>query len=475
MSRFFWSTATEREREFLLRQQCHQLLEFQVLWNQNKLLEDCDGNFDVHPIIADAGEYNNMPVDDYDSESSDDSLSLSSFTSDDSSTSEESSLTSVGTDEELSSLASSSSSSSSDDGSLIDAAVSNAIDKWLEVYGRVHLPIEVPGVVWGRRLLVDDLTEAEAVLHFRFRKPDLQLVVDQLWGRLAPFLQGPRDNIQVKGRYTTPYETGMLLLIYRMAHTTRVRPEMELFFGMRHCHIGCVLDSFSHALCSLALTYLSNPLLLSSRFGLYAAKIHSKCGLLDRVWGFIDGTIRQTCRPSYFQKRTYSGHKRYHGLKFQSVVTPDGFFGHFFGPTNGNRHDSFMLGESGLLPTLGNYMAAFHQPYVLYGDPAYPQSGILFGGFRNPPEGSDMAAFNTAMSKVRESVEWGFATIIRSWPFLGHKTSMKLFKIPVARYYILGAFLCNIRNCLYPNQVAIYFKCKPVALDEYLNFGDAAE
>ena len=86
-----------------------------------------------------------------------------------------------------------------------------------------------------------------------------------------------------------------------------------------------------------------------------------------------------------------------------------------------------------------------------------------------------MAAFNTAMSKVRESVEWGFATIIRSWPFLGHKTSMKLFKIPVARYYILGAFLCNIRNCLYPNQVAIYFKCKPVALDEYLSFGDAAE
>ena len=204
MSRFFWSTATEREREFLLRQQCHQLLEFQVLWNQNKLSEDCDGNFDVHPIIADAGEHNNMPVDDYDSESSDDSLSLSSFTSDDSSTSEESLLMSVGTDEELSSSASSSSSSSSDDGSLIDAAVSNAIDKWLEVYGRVHLPIEVPGVVWGRRLLVDDLTEAEAVLHFRFRKPDLQLVVDQLWGRLAPFLQGPRDNIQVKGRYTTP-------------------------------------------------------------------------------------------------------------------------------------------------------------------------------------------------------------------------------------------------------------------------------
>ena len=86
-----------------------------------------------------------------------------------------------------------------------------------------------------------------------------------------------------------------------------------------------------------------------------------------------------------------------------------------------------------------------------------------------------MAAFNTALSKVRESVEWGFSCINRTWPFLTQKSAMKLFKIPVARYYILGAFLCNLRNCFYSNQVAIYFNLKPVSIAEYLSLIDNAE
>ena len=236
-----------------------------------------------------------------------------------------------------------------------------------------------------------------------------------------------------------------------------------------------MLETFSDGLCTLGLTYLSNPLLLANWFPLYGEKIFAKCGLLDRIWGFIDGTVRQTCRPTYFQKQNYSGHKRYHGLKFQSIVTPDGFFGHFFGPTNGNRHDSFMLGESGVMPILGAFMAGFDQPYALYGDPAYPQSGLLFGGFRNAPPGSEMAAFNAAMSKVRESVEWGFMEITRTWPFLAQKSAMKVFKIPVARYYLLGAFLCNLRNALYRNQVSGYFDCAPLGLDEYLGLVDDDE
>ena len=476
MSRFFWSTAAERKRLASLSQQAQQLLAFQVVWNENKGLRLAPGNVLRNAPPANPGEDNNLLEDkEDDSESSDDSLSSSSSSSSNDSSSTESSLDSdeMGEDDE----SSESSSSSSDDEAdfLINAAVQQAIHTYVEAYINVHAPIELPGVDWGRRLGVEDLSEAEAVLHFRFRKADLFSLVHQLWGQLAPLLHGTHEKILCKECYTVPYETGMLLVMYRMAHTTRVRPEMEVFFGMRHVHIGCVIDTFSDALCTLALTYLSNPLLLSPRFPIYAEKIHLKCGLLDRVWGFIDGTIRQTCRPTYFQKRTYSGHKRFHGLKFQSVVTPDGLFGHFYGPTNGNRHDSFMLGESQLLPVLSEYMAGIDQPFCLYADPAYPQSALLFGGFRNPPDGSEMAAFNTAMSKVRESVEWGFSSITRPWPFLSQKLAMKIFKIPVARYYIIGAFLCNLRNCFYPNQMAIYFDCRPVSFEEYLGLIDVME
>ena len=32
----------------------------------------------------------------------------------------------------------------------------------------------------------------------------------------------------------------------------------------------------------------------------YVEKINEKCNLLDGVWGFIDSTIRKTCRPTFF-------------------------------------------------------------------------------------------------------------------------------------------------------------------------------
>jgi nuclease HARBI1 len=56
-----------------------------------------------------------------------------------------------------------------------------------------------------------------------------------------------------------------------------------------------------------------------------------------------------TCCPSLFQKLMYSGHKRCHGIKFQSVVTPDGLFASMYGPVSGNRHYYFLLSNSGLL------------------------------------------------------------------------------------------------------------------------------
>ena len=76
---------------------------------------------------------------------------------------------------------------------------------------------------------------------------------------------------------------------------------------------------------------------------LYTDKVKDNSGLLENVWGFIDGTLRKTARPTYYQKHAYSGHKRCHGLKFQSVVTPDGLIACLWGPMNGNRNDSHMM------------------------------------------------------------------------------------------------------------------------------------
>ena len=140
---------------------------------------------------------------------------------------------------------------------------------------------------------------------------------------------------------------------------------------------------------------------------------------------------------------------------------------------NGNRHDSHMLRESQLLQQLQELMPQDGGVvYSLYGDPAYPQSIHLFGGYDFAVPGTAQAFWNTNMSKVREVVEWGFKEIRTEWSFLDFRASMKIFEVPVARYYTIGAFLCNLRSLFYDNQTANYFEMDTYDLEHYLSLID---
>ena len=140
---------------------------------------------------------------------------------------------------------------------------------------------------------------------------------------------------------------------------------------------------------------------------------------------------------------------------------------------NGNRHDSHMLRESQLIIQLQELMPQDDGViYSLYGDPAYPQSIYLFGGYDFAVPGTPQAFWNTNMSKVREVVEWGFKKIRTEWSFLDFRASMKIFKVPVGSYYTVGAFLCNLRSLFYDNQTAKYFEMDTYDLEQYLSLID---
>ena len=273
------------------------------------------------------------------------------------------------------------------------------IDDLLGIVAQVHDQMEIGmednTIQWGKKLIIQDLSEDDALTHFRFRKVHLQEVADKLWPRLQCFLRGHRGSIKVNnGTYSLPYETLLLLVLFRLSRPRRIRKEMEGFFGMHKSKISTGITCMIHAMHTLGVQYLDNPVIFHNRMPYYAERVYQKCGLVETVWGFIDGTLRKTCRPSLFQKLMYSGHKRCHGIKFQSVVTPDGLFASMYGPVSGNRHDSFLLSNSGLLNKLQEFMPDDAPEdiaaviYSLYGDPAYPQSIHIFGGYKNPADGS---------------------------------------------------------------------------------------
>lgn len=71
---------------------------------------------------------------------------------------------------------------------------------------------------------------------------------------------------------------------------------------------------------------------------------------------------------------------------------------------------------------------------------------------------------NKKMSKIRVSVEWGFAKIIQLFPFLDFKKNLKVYKQELGDYYKVGTILVNCHNCLYGSQVSTYFECDPPTL-----------
>ena len=98
----------------------------------------------------------------------------------------------------------------------------------------------------------------------------------------------------------------------------------------------------------------NQPLLRPDILKSYVEAIYRKGSALNNVWGFIDGTTTQCARPRRDQRLVFNGHKRYHCLKYQNITTPNGIIANLFDPLEGRRHDSFVLGHSGVMIQLDN-------------------------------------------------------------------------------------------------------------------------
>ena len=116
--------------------------------------------------------------------------------------------------------------------------------------------------------------------------------------------------------------------------------------------------------------------------------------------------MRAISRPGIHQRVLYNGRKRYHALKFQSVVAPNGLIANLYGPVEGKRYDSGMLMDPGLLNQLQQYSFGQNQrPLSIYGDPVYPLRVHLQVGFKGARLSQQQVDWNTRMSEVRVSVE----------------------------------------------------------------------
>lgn len=303
--------------------------------------------------------------------------------------------------------------------------------------------------------------DTECKTELRFSKKDLPDLLD--------VLDIPDKIICSQGNTCSGME-GLYILLKRLAYPCRYTDFVHRF-GRNPTALCLIFNEV------LDLVYenhhhrldeWNHELLQPQQMQEYAAAIHAKGAPLTHCFGFIDGTLRPTSRPKVGQRLVYNGHKRKHGLKFQSVVIPNGMIASLHGPYEGRKHDSSMLHDTNLLNELRQNAWANGYPLCLYGDPAYPLNPHLQMPFRRAqPLTANMTAYNKAMSQVRVSVEWLFGNITNYFTFIDFKKQMKIGLSPVGKLYVVCALFENARTCLYSNIVSQSFGVDPPTLHEY--------
>jgi hypothetical protein len=293
--------------------------------------------------------------------------------------------------------------------------------------------------------------------HFRFDKCDILRLADVL---------GLEEEYSNEIRIKWGKIEGLCILLKRLVYPNRLT-DIIWMFG-RH---KCVLSSIVNIMLEDVYIKHGDRLLTLNQQWLhvneFADTVLQKCGMVGDVWGFLDGTLKGICRPQHLQELAYSGHKRKHGLKYQSLMTPCGLIAHVFGPVEGRRHDSAMYYESDLDQQLQGIYAATNK--VIYGDSAYCFRPYLWAPFKGNRLTQDQSDFNDIMKPVRESVEWGFGKISTLFAFVDYHKNQKIYLQPVGKYYLVAALMTNAHTCLYSSQVCTFFNCLPPPLENYFS------
>lgn len=339
-----------------------------------------------------------------------------------------------------------------------------------------HQPHDQPVVIYERHvwsLEGSGWSDAECVEYLRFTRVQIaQLIIHLQIERFA--------QLRHSCRYTVSAEQALCMLLYRLASPSRLQ-DMVLVFRVSRSYISSITNTLVDYLYGLFKEKLlwDHKRLTLQKLKQYAKAIEKSTGVVN-IWGFIDGTVRPIARPMAEQ---YSGNTGSYGMKFQSIVTPDGLISSLYGPEIVPKEDRILWTECGLEPILRTLFesnlvsnSSDSRMLYLYGSPAYVPSVGIMGPFQQKP-GQMLSPVehttNAMMASAGVVVEWAFDIVVKLFSFSQWKQNQKLTVTPVDTYYAISVLLFNCHTILRRgNQISEHFKSlcpPPSSLAEYLN------
>lgn len=307
---------------------------------------------------------------------------------------------------------------------------------------------------------LDNIDDATCEAQLRFTKQEIRSIMPYLQLDLCPF----------SCRYKPSPELAFSIVLARISYPHRLKDQMD-FFGRSRSYISVIYCDVVEYLVDRfdSFMFWDKDRMSMETLRRYCEAIGEEC-----VWGFIDGTTSHICRPSIDQKKYFSGHKRYHAIKHQAVVTPDGILSSLAGPIEGSRGDWLLYQRCGLERKIAelfeeNQIAPENRVY-LYGDPAYTGSIATMGAFKRRRNGQltvDEAWTNRVMSKKRMAVEHFFGHVQRYFRLSSYYLQNRLCSQPLAATYLVACLMANCMTCLRGNQISQHYNCPPPTLEQY--------
>ena len=310
--------------------------------------------------------------------------------------------------------------------------------------------------------------------YFRFKAADIE--------ELACCLRVPAQ-ITTRERYTFSRDEAISILLFMFARAPHHR-EVNEKFGRKRSAQSSLMSWWADFFWD---TWYG-PLLASDlhrwtpHYQHWADVIFAKQGDprgYNNIIGFIDGTLRGIARPELNQEMYFSGHKWFHGYKFQALTVPNGLTIDLAGPIRGRRTDQKLLAKSLLLPRFraARERANCLYDFVIFADAGYATSVLLITPFTRMAglHGSQLErTVNLITSKVRIAVEWGYGRTASLWKHIDSSARMQTGLRPVGKLYVIATILTNAHCCAYGNNTSQYFGVQPPTMREYFEGAPAA-
>lgn len=205
-----------------------------------------------------------------------------------------------------------------------------------------------------------------------------------------------RAEVQLSREHVWPPILGLLTsVVVTLTYLRRNRVQVELAetYGVSQATISRAITSLTPVLGQVLIDYVA------------VAE-----DLDDSTPYVVDGTLLP-CWSWAGHRELYSGKHKTTGLSVQVACRLDGSLAWISDPVDGCRHDSFALGDSGVLITL--------DPSKWIGDKGYVGNGMLTP--IKKPEHRELSdwekAFNTQVNKIRYVIEQTIANL-KTWRIL---------------------------------------------------------